>query len=156
MGKINRGRKRRTTSHPEENENGSKIDSSSDEGDKDDEIEENLSSISSLESKVNHNGEDSSSSLGDPSDHLVGNNNNNNNKTKNKKSKNHNHNHNHNLSRISNLTNSQASVTEMRAEGALLRRMRLAAQELDSVDGDFVGAANVVKSCAEALYAIRK
>jgi len=34
--------------------------------------------------------------------------------------------------------------------------MRLAASELDSESGDYVAAANVVKSCAEALYAIRK
>ena len=45
---------------------------------------------------------------------------------------------------------------KQRAENSLIRRMRQATQDLDRDDGDFVRAANIVKSCAEALFAIRK
>ena len=61
------------------------------------------------------------------------------------------------VSNTSSLRNNKSSrTTPRRAETSLLRRMRLAASELDSESGDYVAAANVVKSCAEALYAIRK
>jgi hypothetical protein len=54
------------------------------------------------------------------------------------------------------ISSREKNLTTQRAENSLIRRMRQATQELDRDDGDFVRAANIVKSCAEALFAIRK
>lgn len=47
-------------------------------------------------------------------------------------------------------------ITFQRAEASLLRRMRRATTDLEKTNGDYVSAANVIKSCAEALCAVRK